>query len=209
MMKKIFQLSLIALLSFSMSTMFAQGRGPGRGEGMRRGGENRGFQGRFNRGFHQPPRAEAEKKLKERYPAEFAEIQKLRDEAEKKLQALAKKANVTLPAPPKSMSERMDELKKKYPKEMAEYESLMKTDRRAAFAKLRTIMQKEGFGNGRDGDRNAPSRMRNNPTRNLRAAAKKYPEDWKKIQETRRNDPAKAREMTKDLLQKYEKEGRK
>ena len=38
---------------------------------------------------------------------------------------MAKKANITLPAPPKSMSERMEELKKKYPKEMAEYEELL------------------------------------------------------------------------------------
>ena len=59
---------------------------------MRSWGErgNRGNRmGRFGR--MQDPRTEAEQKLKEQYPAEFAEIQKLRDEAEKKLQELAKK----------------------------------------------------------------------------------------------------------------------
>ena len=65
---------------------------------------------------------EAEKKLKELYPAEYAEVLKLREEAEKKLQELAKKANITLPVPPKSMEERMADLKKKYPKEMEEIE---------------------------------------------------------------------------------------
>ena len=70
--------------------------------------------------------------------------------------------NAKLPAPPKSMSERMEELKKKYPKEMAEYEELQKTDRRAAFAKLRTLLEKEGVSFGPQG-RNQQAGMRDNP----------------------------------------------
>ena len=197
-MKKMLRISLIAFLAMSVCTVLAQGRGDGM---RRRNGFNRGFNG----GMRQNPRAEAEKKLKELYPAEYAEVQKLRDDAEKKLQELAKKANITLPAAPKSMSERMDELKKKYPKEMAEYEELQKTDRRAAFAKLRTLLEKEGVTFGPQG-RNQEARMRENPNNKLREARNKYPEDWKKIQEVRKSDPAKARTMTRELLQKYNKE---
>lgn len=201
-MKKVFHLGLIVLLTLVTSSVYAQRRG-GNGEGMRRSG-NFGF----NR-MRQNPRAEAEKKLKELYPKEYAEVQKLRDDAEKKLQELAKKANITLPELPKSMSERMEELKKKYPKEMAEYEELQKTDRRAAWAKLRALMEKEGIGFGPRGENRQNAAMRENPNRKLKEVQKKYPEEWKKIQEIRRTDPAKARTMTRELLQKYEKESKK
>lgn len=212
MMKQIFRVSMIAALMFAVVSSFAQDRdNPGR----RRGGDRPGFRsreqggrGQFNRGMRQNPRIEAEKKLKEKYPAEYAEIQKLRDEAEKKLQALAKKANIELPALPKTMEERMADLKKKYPKEMAEIESLQKTDRRAAFMKLRELMAKENGGKAPREGGNAP-RMRSNPQKDLRAAQKKYPEEWKKIQQLRKSDPKKARQMTKELLEKYKKEGKK
>ena len=203
-MNKVLSVSMIMAFIFAITSVFAQERGDGmrrRNGGFNRGGFNRGFNG----GMRQNPRAEAEKKLKELYPAEFAEIQKLRDDAEKKLQALAKKANITLPAPPKSMSERMEELKKKYPKEMAEYEELQKTDRRAAFAKLRTLLEKEGVSFGPQG-RNQQAGMRDNPNKKLREAQKKYPEEWKKIREIRKSDPGKARTLTRELLLKYEKE---
>ena len=203
MLHKVFLIGLAVFVVLASADIFAQGRGEGMGR--RNGGFNRGG---FNRGFNgmrQDPRTEAEKKLKELYPAEYAEVQKLRDDAEKKLQELAKKANITLPAPPKSMSERMDELKKKYPKEMAEFEELQKTDRRAAFAKLRTLMEKEGMTFGPQG-RNPEAKMRENPNRKLKEIRKKYPEEWKKIQNVRKSDPGKARTMTRELMQKYDKE---
>lgn len=168
-----------------------------------RGGERGGF----GRGRMMNPRAEVEKKLKEQFPKEYAEIQKLREEAEKKLQELAKKAKVELPALPKSMEERMAELKKKYPKEYAEYEELLKKDRRAAFGKLREIMRKNGDARMQAPGKEAPSRE--NAGRQLRELRKKYPEEWKKIREMQRKDPAKARQMTKDLLEKSKKESEK
>lgn len=176
---------------------------------MRSWGErgNRGNRmGRFGR--MQDPRTEAEQKLKEQYPAEFAEIQKLRDEAEKKLQELAKKANIELPARPKSWQERMADLKKKYPKEYAEYEELQKTDRRAAFAKLREMMEKDGQKMGFPGraERPAPPPPRENVNRKLRELKKKYPAEFAEIQKVHKENPAKARQMTQDLLKKAEKE---
>ena len=202
-MKKVFHLGLIVFLALVTCSVSAQRRG-GNGEGMRRGNSG------FNRMQRQNPRAEAEKKLKELYPKEYAEVQKLRDDAEKKLQELAKKANITLPALPKSMSERMEELKKKYPKEMAEYEELQKTDRRAAWAKIRALMEKEGMTFGPRGENNRQATpMRENPNRKLKEVQKKYPEEWKKIMQIRKSDPAKARTMTIELLRKYEKESKK
>lgn len=176
---------------------------------MRERGGNRGFRG-FGRMQNQ--RAEAEQKLKAQYPAEFAEIQKLRDEAEKKLQELAKKANIELPAPPKSMQERMAELKAKFPKEYAEYEELMKTDRRAAFRKMQEIMEKNGEKMnfpGRGGRNTPPQPPRENQGRKMRELREKYPEEFAEIQKVRRENPRKAREMTQELLKKLNNESKK
>ena len=211
-MKQILRAGVVATLMFATVALFAQDGGFG-GNNFRRGG-NREF-GRQGgrpggRGFNMQrfnPRAEAEKKLKEQFPAEFAEIEKLRAEAEEKLKALAKKANIELPEAPKSMEERMADLKKKYPKEMEEIEALRKTDPRASFMKLRELMMKENGGKMPGGE-NRPA-MRDNPQKILRDAQKKYPEDWKEIQRIRRTDPAKARQMTRALIEKFKKEGNK
>ena len=204
-MKSMIKLSAMLTFAFVACTLFAQGPLP-EGNAPQRGGRDFGRRGGFMRGPRTNPRAEAEKKLKELYPAEYAEVLKLREEAEKKLQELAKKANITLPVPPKSMEERMADLKKKYPKEMEEIEALQKTDPRAAFTKLRELFKKEGIGNG--GTQTEPAApMRGNPNRKLSEVRKKYPEEWKKIQDIRKTDPAKARQMTRELIQRYDKEG--
>lgn len=207
-MKQILRAGVVATLMFATVALFAQDGGFG-GNNFRRGG-NREFGRQGGRGFNMQrfnPRAEAEKKLKAQYPEEYAEIEKLRAEAEEKLKALAKKANIELPEAPKSMEERMADLKKKYPKEMEEIEALRKTDPRASFMKLRELMMKENGGKMPGGE-NRPA-MRDNPQKILRDAQKKYPEDWKEIQRVRKEDPAKARQMTKDLIEKYKKEGKK
>ena len=210
-MKQILRAGLFAALMFATVAVFAQDGGFGREN--REFGRQGGRQGRrpgarnFNFGARPNPRAEAEKKLKEQFPAEFAEIEKLRAEAEEKLKALAKKANIELPEAPKSMEERMADLKKKYPKEMEEIEALRKTDPRAAFTKLRELMMKENGGKVPGGE-NRPA-MRANQQKILKDAQKKYPEDWKEIQRIRKTDPAKARQMTKDLIEKFQRESNK
>ena len=211
-MKQILRAGVVATLMFATVALFAQDGGFG-GNNFRRGGNREsGRQGGRpgGRGFNMQrfnPRAEAEKKLKAQYPEEYAEIEKLRAEAEEKLKALAKKANIELPEAPKSMEERMADLKKKYPKEMEEIEALRKTDPRASFMKLRELMMKENGGKMPGGE-NRPA-MRDNPQKILRDAQKKYPEDWKEIQRIRRTEPAKARQMTRALIEKFKKEGNK
>ena len=164
--------------------------------------------GSRHQGAFRNPRAEAEKKLKEQYPAEWAEIQKLRDEAEKKLQELAKKAGVELPEPPKSMEERMADLKKKYPAEYAEYENLLKIDRRAAFGKFREMMMKEhnSSNSGTSAPAAPPVPKRENAGRQIAELQRKYPAEWAEIQTIRKRDPEKAKQMIRDLLKKAETE---
>ena len=198
--------ALTAFPAFSAPADSAKDDRPAMNERSGRRERNRGGN-RFGR--MQNPRFDAEQKLKAQYPAEFAEVQKLRDEAEKKLQELAKKANIELPPAPKSWHERMAELKEKYPKEYAEYEELQKTDRRAAFAKLRELMEKNGDKTtfpGRDGRNTPPPPPRKDVGRQVRELRKKYPAEFAEIQKIRREDPAKARKMMQELQKKAEKE---
>ena len=161
------------------------------------------------------PRAEAEAQIKEKFPAEYAEIEKLRAEADAKLRELAKKAGIEIP---KTFAEQMAELKEKYPKEMAEIEELQKTDRMAAFRKMRELAEKAGIalpfgrpgqGPGRMGGRgdvpgeDAP-RMRANPMQQLRQLRQKFPKEMAEVEELRRTDPAAARAKMQELIKQLE-----
>ena len=115
----------------------------------------------------------------------------------------------------------MAELKEKYPKEMAEIEELQKTDRMAAFRKMRELAEKAGIalpfgrpgqGPGRMGGRgdvpgeDAP-RMRANPMqqlRQLRQLRQKFPKEMAEVEELRRTDPAAARAKMQELIKQLE-----
>lgn len=95
---------------------------------------------------------DAAKTLKEKYPAEMAEIDALRKEAFEKMKAanqkfmeLAKKENIQLPA--MKMMERkqkMDALKAKYADDFKALEDARKAEK-AAREKIGEIMKKEGI----------------------------------------------------------------
>lgn len=97
--------------------------------------------------------AEINKQLKEKYPQEMAEVEALRKESFEKMKAanakfaeLAKKANIELPgAKHMEFKKKMDEFKKKYEKELKEIAELRKTDKKAAGAKFRELLKKEGI----------------------------------------------------------------
>ncbi len=185
---------------------------PERGRGMRQGGE-RGERGGRSMD-RRDPRAEAEAKLKEQFPAEYAEIEKIRAEADTKLQELAKKAGVELP---KTYAEQLAELKTKFPKEMAEIEELQKTDRMAAFGKLRELAERAGVTLGRGGmgpgmgmggapgsDRGpAVQPPRSNPMQELR---RKFPKEMAEIDELRKTDGDAARKKMQELRKRLESE---
>lgn len=160
-------------------------------------------------------RENVEAKLKEKYPKEFAEIDKLRNEAETKLQALAKKAGVQLPLNPETMRKKMTEIRAKYPKEFEEIDKLRKTDPRAAREKMQEIYRKEGIEFPAMPDRrhdrfganpNQPSPRRGNPMEKLQQIRAAYPAEMKKLDELRRNDPGRYREEMRKLAERYERE---
>lgn len=190
------------------------------GGDMRQGGR-RGRQSGWNREGRRPmgpeanPRAEAEAKIKEKFPGEYAAVEKMRADAEAKLQELAKKAGVEIP---KTMTEQLAELKAKYPKEMAEIEELRKTDMRAAFQKTRELAEKAGIklemgrmgsrpaaGRG-DGADEVPPPPRMNPMQQLRQLREKFPKEMAEIDELRRSDSAAARTKMQELVKKLEAE---
>lgn len=186
-----------------------------RGRRFRQGGEGRGM-GMDRR----DPRAEAEAKIKEKFPTEYAEIEKLRADADAKLKELAVKAGIELP---KTYAEVIAEIKTKFPKEMAEFEELQKTDRMAAFRKLRELAEKAGVslprpggmggpgmggmggpGAGREDADQPPPRV--NPMQQLRELRQKYPKEMAEIEELRKTDPAAARVKMQQLAAKLEAE---
>lgn len=173
---------------------------------------------RMGMGGNENPRTAVEAKLKEQYPAEYAEIIKLREQAETQLKALAKKAGVELPAAPKSRDEIMSELKAQYPAEYAEIEKLRNAGNwREAMEKTRSLAEKAGIQMPGPGRNNRSGRERDsreieekgaspreNPSRHLRAIREQYPQEWKKFQELRNSDPAEAQKLLRKLVKQLE-----
>ena len=166
-------------------------------------------------------RAAVEAELKKQYPAEYSEIEKQRIIAENKLEELAKKANVKLPATMESVRLKMEELKNsgKFKAEFEEIEKLNATDRRAAFQKTWELMRKAGIempemrrtatgGFGRSGFREetVPRTPRENSMRQLMELRKKYPEEMRKLDAVRREEPEAYRKGVMELLKKSEAE---
>ena len=164
------------------------------------------------------PRAAAEAELKAKYPAEYAEIEKQRILAENKLEELAKKANVKLPATAESIRLKMEELKNsgKYKAEFEEIEKLRTSDPRAAFMKTRELMAKAGIEmpemrrggmmGAADSEVTVPRSSRENPMRRIMELRRKYPEEMKKLDAIRRENPKAYRDGVMELLKKSEAE---
>lgn len=164
------------------------------------------------------PRASVEAELKTKYPAEYAEIEKQRMLAENKLEELAKKANVKLPATTESVRLKMEELKNsgKYKTEFEEIEKLRTSDPRAAFMKTRELMAKAGIEmpemrrggmtGAADSEVAAPRGSRENPMRRIMELRRKYPEEMKKLDALRRENPKAYRDGVMELLKKSEAE---
>ena len=178
-----------------------------RGFGSDRGGrEQRGASREITRAGRGGGRAVIEAKLKKEYPEEYAKIEQARLNVEEQLQALAKKANVKLPATPETTRLRMEQLKSKFPKECEEIEKLRKDDPRAADEKMRELAKKAGIelpapprprgpkgGPGRDG----------NPMPELR---RRYPEKMRELDRLRRTSPEEYRVQVRELLKKLDAE---
>ena len=183
--------------------------GPG-GAGMR-GGPGMGF-GPGGMGMGGSPQQQVENELKEQYPEEFAEIEELRREANRKLQDLAEKAGVKLPVSPQDRMQQIMALREKYPEEFAEIEELRRSNPRAAMEKMTELASKEGidlsFGRNRGSAGNSSregTTPRNNQAAQLRRKLlEQYPDKMAEIDALRKTDAAAARKQLQELIKQYE-----
>ena len=205
-----------------------EGFGGGRGEGF---GPRGGFGGRRGEGFGPRggfgggrgmmggnQRAEAEKQIREKFPKEFAAIEKTKEQAEEQLQELAKKAGVKLPLTQEAMMKKMAAVREKYKAEFEEIRKLRESDPQAARERTAEIFKREGIempmmNFRRPGDNNQadrPQPRRSNPGQDIRRKIeqmrKAYPEEMKKIQQLRSEDPQKFRQEMKKLADRYDRE---
>lgn len=185
---------------FSRNNMNRRNEMRGR-EGM---GGNRAFgRGGMNRMNPAQKRAEAEAKIAEKFPAEYAAYKKAVEENRTKLKELAAKTGIKLPA----TSEDMAFVSKKYEKELQE---LSWQER---FTKLRELLEKEGyeisfgpsagFREGMTPKKPAPPAKRDFSRNDLaRKAKQQYPEEWQEFIELNRKDKKAAAAKLEALLNK-------
>ena len=199
---------------------------PAWGQGGMRGGQRWGGQGgmRGGMGFGgmMLNRISKEAEIQQKFPEEYAKAAKQLIEAEAKLQELAQKAKVELPVDNNYV---LRQLKTKAPAEFADIENKLKTREtaREGFEKLRALAEKHNlklsFGMGfgmRGGMRgnDAPAsdnsaRMRRNDVAKINAVREKFPEEWAKVLELRRNNkPREARELTRQLILRLDASGK-
>lgn len=212
-MQKMTQLAREAKISLPMQRGPRGGRGEGfgggRGEGFRGGRSGFGMMG--NR-----QRTEAENQIKEKFPKEYAAIEKTREQAEEQLQALAKKAGVNLPLTQEAMMKKMAAVREKYKTEFEEIRKLYGTDPQAARERTQEIFRREGiempmmnFRRPDDNRMNPPPR-RGNMNQNIRKKMDQlkqaYPEEMKKVLALRSEDPQKFRTELRKLAARYDRE---
>lgn len=195
--------------------------GGDRGEGFRQNGFGASqFGGLGGFGARQNSRTTAEEQIKKLFPAEYAEVEKLRAGIEDKLQELAKKGNVTLPESMDSLRIKTAAIREKYKTEFAEIDKLREVDPMAALERAREIYQKEGLefgsfmgggrggmtmGGGEQAQVQAPQH-RTNPMEKLNLIRQKYPEEFAKIQDLRQSNPEEYRKQFQALVAKYDAE---
>ena len=160
-------------------------------------------------------RTKAESELAKKAPEDFAVLVKEREALEAKFQALAKKNDVKLPLTAEARRAQMEAFNKKYEKELAGIREQMKTDPKGAMEKMRALMKAEGIEFAmptramRDtkdakADGEAKAAPRANRNQEMRQAVKKaYPDEFRKMEELRRDNPQEARELMKKLMDKY------
>lgn len=213
----------LALLSGGLLAQDAMDNGSGRSErGTRpRMGERGNRQDRGNR-QERPDRmgpmmnggrAQAEAELQKKAPEKFAELVKEREALEAKFQALAKANDVKLPMTQEARAAKIAEFNKKHEKELAEIRQEMRTDREGAMKKLRALYEQEGlemmpmFGmreRTEKPDSKENAGPRENPQARMREEIKKaYPEEFAKLEELRKKDPAAFRDAFRKLAAKY------
>ena len=216
-MKKQMMALLTAVLFVGAAAAQDQPVGP-QDNGQRRGGGMRGMMRGGGAGMMmlRNPRAEAEAELSKKAPEDFAALVKERQAIEEKMQALAKKNEITLPDADFTRAEKMAAFNKKYEKELEEINAQMRTDPRGAMRKRMELMRKEGidlgfsFGGGMRGggqDMRKPAAPEAGPRKNMRAELEaqikeKFPEEYAAYLKEKETDPRGAALKLRDLAKK-------
>ena len=189
--------------------------GPGGGMrgGQRWGGSGGGMRGGMGFGGMMLGRISRESEIEKKFPKEYAEVAKQLIDAENKLQELAKKAKVELPSDNNNVYR---QLKIKAPAEFAEIEKKLnaRETMRDGFTQLRALAEKHqlkltfGFGMGqrRGGEMRQPEnrpQMRRNDAAKVRAIREKFPKDWEKYRDLRREGKNReAEELVRELMRR-------
>lgn len=191
------------------------GRGsrPGRGDRQRRGD-------RPGRGGTSPMLLLiADGKVRKAFPQEFDAINRELCAAEEKLEKLAERAGVKYP---QDFTATLRKLRAAAPEKMAEIEQLAAEDPRRAFRELGELAREQGIGfaapggrGGRRGDdrgrgrgrdeieKPEPRRINSVPIRKLR---EEFPEEMKRYEELRQEDPAAAKKLLLELNERLNKQ---
>ena len=179
----------------------------GRGDrGFGRNGRAGGFGGMMAR-MNPLARFKAEEEIRQKVPKELEEALKQLAEAENKVAELAKKAKVKLP---ESNDSKLRQLQAKAPAEFAKL--LNEEDFRKAFMGLRELAKANGIEFGGMGSRQRGPRgpegapgAENAPRRrgpDMAKLRRMYPEEMKKLETLRREDPAAFRKGLMELMKK-------
>lgn len=203
-MKKI----CLFLLMFAVSGMVLAAENGGdmfrRERGMRQGRRENNMRGGAFYG-----RIIAEEKIATAFPEKYAALEAAREKYEQELAALAKEANVELPA---QRDDALRQIRKKFPAEFSAVIKEISASPREAMGKLMKLAEKAGVklfpGNIGRGSRNGFGREKgqeNNFARkfdrpDMAKLRSKYPEQMREYDSLRRTDPGAARRKLLEVI---------
>lgn len=168
-----------------------------------RGGRN--FQNGSNRGGFLD-RFVREAEMARKFPAEFAEVEAMREKYEAALAALAEKAEVQLP---ETMDSRIRKLRKNNPAEFDAAMQKMKDSPMEAMKSLQELAKRSGIelfrrpagrGGADHGENAMVKQVRSFNRPDMAALRRKYPEKMKEYELLRGREPAKAREFLLEII---------
>ncbi len=152
--------------------------------------------------------------MKNKYPEEYAEIEKLRESDPEKARTMmrnmmrkAMSENGMMPprrgfAPPapEPSEEQLKALKAKYPEDFAEYEKLKKSDPEKAKEKLQQLMKKAFGENAGADEKFLRDRHRRANAFVIRELKRRYPEKMEAVEKLQQTDPDGARAELRKLF---------
>ena len=151
--------------------------------------------------------------IKNKYPTEYAEIEKMRESNPEKARDLMRDLmfkNMSAMGMGRSgdrkersaepVGEQLEELKSKFPTEFAEYEKLKTTDAAKAAEKLKELMKKAFPENAVADTKNLRDRNRRAVGFVMRDLERRYPERMAAINKLQKTDPDAARKQLRELF---------